>query len=71
MRVSFFFGCFGAAAFPPAAGVFTFLCPDGAAAAAASWLHGESAFRFGRRGLIAEDLITQLPDALHAALAVN
>ncbi|MFO1083664.1 MAG: NAD(P)H-hydrate dehydratase [Reyranellaceae bacterium] len=42
-----------------------------AAAAAASWLHGESAFRFGRRGLIAEDLITQLPDALHAALAVN
>jgi NAD(P)H-hydrate epimerase len=37
-----------------------------AAASAASWLHGESAFRFGRRGLIAEDLVTHLPDALHA-----
>ncbi|MGD9881994.1 MAG: NAD(P)H-hydrate dehydratase [Reyranella sp.] len=42
-----------------------------AAAAAAAWLHGESAFRFGRRGLIAEDLIAHLPDALHAALAIN
>jgi NAD(P)H-hydrate epimerase len=35
-----------------------------AAAAAAAWLHGESAFRFGRPGLIAEDLIDRLPDAL-------
>lgn len=42
-----------------------------AAAAAAAWLHGESAFRFGRRGLIAEDVIAHLPDALHAALAIN
>lgn len=42
-----------------------------AAAAAAAWLHGESGFRFGRRGLIAEDLIAHLPDALHAALAIN
>lgn len=42
-----------------------------AAAAAAAWLHGESAFRFGRRGLIAEDLIAHFPEALHAALAIN
>lgn len=35
-----------------------------AAAAAAAWLHGESALRFGRPGLIAEDLVTHLPDAL-------
>jgi NAD(P)H-hydrate epimerase len=42
-----------------------------AAAAAAAWLHGESAFRFGRHGLIAEDLIAHLPDALRAALAIN
>lgn len=42
-----------------------------AAAAAAAWLHGESAFRFGRHGLIAEDLIARLPDALRAALAIN
>jgi NAD(P)H-hydrate epimerase len=37
-----------------------------AAAAAAAWLHGESAFRFGRPGLIAEDLVDGLPDALQA-----
>ena len=42
-----------------------------AAAAAAAWLHGESAFRFGRPGLIAEDLVDGLPDALQAALAAN
>jgi hydroxyethylthiazole kinase-like uncharacterized protein yjeF len=35
-----------------------------AAAAAAAWLHGESALRFGRPGLIAEDLVDCLPDAL-------
>ena len=40
-----------------------------AAGAAAAWLHGESAFRFGRPGLIAEDLIGHLPDALQAATA--
>ena len=38
-----------------------------AAGAAAAWLHGESAFRFGRPGLIAEDLIERLPEALQAA----
>jgi NAD(P)H-hydrate epimerase len=37
-----------------------------AAGAAAAWLHGESAFRFARPGLIAEDLIDRLPDALQA-----
>ena len=40
-----------------------------AAGAAAAWLHGESAFRFGRPGLIAEDLIERLPDALQAVAA--
>ena len=40
-----------------------------AAAAAAAWLHGESAFRFGRPGLIAEDLIDRLPEALQAVAA--
>ena len=39
-----------------------------AAGAAAAWLHGESAFRFGRPGLIAEDLIDRLPDALQAVV---
>jgi ADP-dependent NAD(P)H-hydrate dehydratase / NAD(P)H-hydrate epimerase len=39
-----------------------------AAGAAAAWLHGESAFRFGRPGLIAEDLIAALPQALAAAM---
>ncbi|MFO1161256.1 MAG: NAD(P)H-hydrate dehydratase [Reyranellaceae bacterium] len=42
-----------------------------AAGAAASWLHGESAFRFGRRGLVAEDLIARLPDALQSVDATN
>jgi ADP-dependent NAD(P)H-hydrate dehydratase / NAD(P)H-hydrate epimerase len=42
-----------------------------AAAAAAAWLHGECALRFGRPGLIAEDLVGQIPDALQAALAAN
>jgi NAD(P)H-hydrate epimerase len=39
-----------------------------AAGAAAAWLHGECGYRFGRPGLIAEDLITELPRALEAAL---
>ncbi len=39
-----------------------------AAGAAAAWLHGESAYRFGRPGLIAEDLIDTLPQALAAAM---
>jgi ADP-dependent NAD(P)H-hydrate dehydratase / NAD(P)H-hydrate epimerase len=42
-----------------------------AAAAAAAWLHGECALRFARPGLIAEDLVGQIPDALQAALATN
>ncbi len=42
-----------------------------AAGAAAAWLHGESACRFGRPGLIAEDLIERLPDALQAVAAFN
>ena len=42
-----------------------------AAAAAAAWLHGECAFRFGRPGLIAEDLIHLIPDALQAVAAAN
>jgi NAD(P)H-hydrate epimerase len=41
------------------------------AGAAAAWLHGESALRFNRPGLIAEDLIAAIPDALQAAICVN
>ncbi len=37
-----------------------------AAGAAAAWLHGDCAFRFERPGLIAEDLIGRIPDALAA-----
>ena len=39
-----------------------------AAGAAASWLHGECAYGFGKPGLIAEDLNAHIPGALHAAL---
>jgi NAD(P)H-hydrate epimerase len=39
-----------------------------AAAAAAAWLHGECAYRFGRPGLIAEDIVNSLPEALAAAM---
>ena len=39
-----------------------------AAGAAASWLHGECGYRFRRPGLIAEDLVAELPKALEAAL---
>jgi hydroxyethylthiazole kinase-like uncharacterized protein yjeF len=42
-----------------------------AAAAAAAWIHGECAFQFGRPGLIAEDLIDRIPDALREAFAAN
>ncbi len=40
-----------------------------AAGAAAAWLHGDCALRFGRPGLIAEDLVGQLPDAMAAVLS--
>jgi NAD(P)H-hydrate epimerase len=39
-----------------------------AAGAAAAWIHGECAYRFGKPGLIAEDLIGHLPQALAAAM---
>ena len=42
-----------------------------AAGAAAAWLHGECAYRFGRPGLIAEDLIAQIPGSAAAAAAAN
>ncbi|MBI2736498.1 MAG: NAD(P)H-hydrate dehydratase [Rhodospirillales bacterium] len=42
-----------------------------AAAAAAAWLHGDCALRFGRPGLIAEDLVCHIPEALQAAQATN
>ncbi len=42
-----------------------------AAAAAAAWLHGDCALRFGRPGLIAEDLVRRIPEALQAAQATN
>jgi NAD(P)H-hydrate epimerase len=45
------------------AGLLAQHMPPLAAAAAAAWLHGEAAFAFGP-GLIAEDLIEQLPGVL-------
>ena len=45
--------------------------PFAADAAAAAWLHGESALRFGRPGLIAEDLVDCLPDALQTIAEPN
>ena len=42
-----------------------------AAAAAATWLHGESALQFGRPGLIAEDLPALLPRALQSVSSFN
>lgn len=39
-----------------------------AAGAAAAWLHGDCAFRFKRPGLIAEDLIGRIPEALAAVI---
>jgi NAD(P)H-hydrate epimerase len=38
------------------------------AGAAAAWLHGECAYRFTRPGLIAEDLVERVPEALGAAM---
>ena len=42
-----------------------------AAGAAAAWIHGDCALRFGRPGLIAEDLVAQIPGAVEAALSAN
>jgi len=39
-----------------------------AAGAAAAWIHGECAYRFARPGLIAEDLLERLPEALGVAM---
>ena len=39
-----------------------------AAGAAGAWIHGECGYRFGQPGLIAEDLIDCLPQALGAAM---
>ena len=42
-----------------------------AAASAAAWIHGECARRFGRPGLIAEDLPSLIPEALQLACTIN
>jgi NAD(P)H-hydrate epimerase len=42
--------------------------PPLTAGAAAAWLHGECAWRFRTPGLIAEDLVANLPEALAAAM---
>jgi NAD(P)H-hydrate epimerase len=39
-----------------------------AAGAAAAWIHGECGWRFGKPGLIAEDLVETLPEALGVAM---
>lgn len=51
-----------------AAGLMTQGMAPLAAGAAAAWLHGESAYRFRRPGLIAEDLLSGLPEALETAM---
>jgi len=57
------------------AGIATGLLAQGlgplAAAAAAAWIHGDCALRFGRPGLIAEDLAAQMPRTLEELLAAN
>jgi len=40
-----------------------------AAGASAAWLHGDCAFRFARPGLIAEDLIARIPEALETLIS--
>lgn len=51
-----------------AAGLVTQGASPLAAGAAAAWLHGESAYRFRHPGLIAEDLLNGLPEALESAM---
>ncbi len=57
------------------AGIATGLLAQGlapfAAAAAAAWIHGDCALRFGRPGLIAEDLMAQMPLTLEGLFAIN
>jgi hydroxyethylthiazole kinase-like uncharacterized protein yjeF len=51
-----------------AAGLMTRGLDPLAAGAAAAWIHGECAYGFGRPGLIAEDLLVGLPEALDKAI---
>jgi NAD(P)H-hydrate epimerase len=51
-----------------AAGLLAQGIPPLAAGAAAAWLHGEAALGFGRPGLIAEDLVGRLPEAIEKAM---
>jgi hydroxyethylthiazole kinase-like uncharacterized protein yjeF len=51
-----------------AAGLMTRGLAPLAAGAAAAWIHGDCAFRFEQPGLIAEDLIDRLPEALATAI---
>jgi ADP-dependent NAD(P)H-hydrate dehydratase / NAD(P)H-hydrate epimerase len=51
-----------------AAGLMTRGLGPMAAGAAAAWIHGECAYRFGKPGLIAEDLLAGLPEALGVAM---
>jgi NAD(P)H-hydrate epimerase len=51
-----------------AAGLMTQGLSPLAAGAAAAWIHGECAYRFAKPGLIAEDLVDHLPEALVAAM---
>jgi NAD(P)H-hydrate epimerase len=51
-----------------AAGLMAQGLPPLTVGAAAAWIHGECAYRFGKPGLIAEDLVGHLPEALVAAM---
>jgi NAD(P)H-hydrate epimerase len=51
-----------------AAGLMTRGLNPLAAGAAAAWIHGECAYRFRTPGLIAEDLLAKLPEALDKAI---
>ena len=51
-----------------AAGLLAQGLPTLTVGAAAAWIHGECGYRFGKPGLIAEDLVRYLPEALVAAM---
>ena len=51
-----------------AAGLMAQGLPPLTAGAAAAWIHGECGYRFGKPGLIAEDLVDHLSEALVAAM---